>query len=150
MFACVIRSLCLGARAHLIAATAVVTAVAVLLTPSNQARVRAAQQLTHTPMLGQTVKLNPAEAARKAAEERKGTPVQAGPGLEASVWAPLGMVSDPLAMDIDAAGVAYVVASPDPGSCSTSASIRPGSRSSTRSRRRRISGRSSGSGWRPS
>jgi quinoprotein glucose dehydrogenase len=94
---------------------AITTASAALLLLSWPSGLGATQQLTHTPMLGQSVRLDPTEAARKAAEERKGVPAQAGPGLEVSVWAPPGLVADPLAIDIDPTGVAYIVASPRSG-----------------------------------
>ncbi len=74
-----------------------------------------AQQKVHVPMLGKTISMPPEEAARAAAADRAKTNAQTAPGLELSVWAPQSLVADPLAIDMDASGVAFVVASPRSG-----------------------------------
>ncbi len=62
-----------------------------------------------------TVRLTPAEAAKLAKEARASVPAKIVDGLELTLWAPAQLVADPLAIDIDSNGVAYVGASPRSG-----------------------------------
>ncbi len=60
------------------------------------------------PKVPATVRLDAAEAARLAREVRAGAKVELPPGLELTLWAPQQLLIDPVAIDIDARGRAYV------------------------------------------
>ena len=57
------------------------------------------------------VRLAPADAARLAADERQKVSVEMPPGLEVKVFAPEGLVADPIAIDLDEHGTLYVASS---------------------------------------
>ena len=57
------------------------------------------------------VRLAPAEAARLAAEERRQISVEMPAGLEVKVFAPEGLVADPIAIDLDEHGTLYATSS---------------------------------------
>ena len=57
------------------------------------------------------VRLSPAEAARLAAEGQQQVSVESPPGLEVKVFAPEGLVADPIALDLDEHGNVYVASS---------------------------------------
>lgn len=57
------------------------------------------------------VRMTPAEASRLAAEARRQVTVEMPPGLEVQVFAPEGLVADPIAIDLDEHGNAYVASS---------------------------------------
>ena len=65
------------------------------------------QSLPSDPPVSVTLK----DAQRLAAETRKKVVAEVPTGLELMLWAPEGLVSDPVAIDVDANGVAYVVSS---------------------------------------
>jgi hypothetical protein len=54
------------------------------------------------------VRLAPADAAKRAEEARKNISVELAPGLEVTLWAPSGFVTDPVALDLDPEGRVYV------------------------------------------
>jgi quinoprotein glucose dehydrogenase len=54
------------------------------------------------------VRLTPAEAARLAAEARQKASVEIAPGLELKLWASERLLVDPVAVDLDEQGTAYV------------------------------------------
>ena len=58
--------------------------------------------------VGGTVTLDPAEAVAVAAKDRQGQSVQTAEGLAISVWATNKLVMNPLAIDVDVNGVAFV------------------------------------------
>src|SRR5687768_13539846 len=64
---------------------------------------------------GTVARLPPADAVRDARDIRSKASIQLAPGLEIAVWAPEGLVADPMAIDIDPRGVAYVTSSPRSG-----------------------------------
>ena len=55
-----------------------------------------------------TVRLTPGEAAAMAKDARQKVPVDVAPGLELSLWASERLLSDPVAIDLDDRGTAYV------------------------------------------
>ena len=57
------------------------------------------------------VRLTPAEAAAFAKEARQKVNVEMPPGIELSLWASERLVTDPIAIDVDANGTAYVISS---------------------------------------
>jgi quinoprotein glucose dehydrogenase len=57
------------------------------------------------------VRLTAADAARLAREAREKVSVEMPPGLELTLWAPEQLVTDPVAIDLDARGVVYVTSS---------------------------------------
>ena len=57
------------------------------------------------------VRLPPADAARMAAEERRQTAVEMPRGLEVKVFAPDGLIADPIAIDLDPQGTLYGISS---------------------------------------
>jgi putative heme-binding domain-containing protein len=57
------------------------------------------------------VKLAPEEAASSAKEARQKVNVEMPAGIELSLWASERLVTDPIAIDVDANGTAYVVSS---------------------------------------
>ena len=62
-----------------------------------------------------TVRLNPAEAAQLAREGRQSVAAVLANGLELSLWAPRQLIADPIAIDFDSRGTAYVTSSPRSG-----------------------------------
>jgi putative membrane-bound dehydrogenase-like protein len=54
------------------------------------------------------VRLAPADAAKRAEDARKNISVELAPGLEVTLWAPSGFVTDPVALDLDPEGRVYV------------------------------------------
>jgi putative membrane-bound dehydrogenase-like protein len=62
-----------------------------------------------------TVRLSPADAARLSREGRQSVAAQLAEGLELTLWAPGVLLADPIAIDIDTRGVAYVSSSPRSG-----------------------------------
>ena len=63
------------------------------------------------PAHSTVVQLTPADAARLAKETRQKVSVEMQPGMELALWAPEGLVSDPVAIDLDDRGIAYVASS---------------------------------------
>src|SRR4051812_36207044 len=63
------------------------------------------------PTPAKIVRLPPAEAARMAAEERRQTSVEMPRGLEVKVFAPDGLIADPIAIDLDPQGNLYGISS---------------------------------------
>jgi putative heme-binding domain-containing protein len=57
------------------------------------------------------VRLTPAEAATFAKEARQKVNVEMAPGIELSLWASERLVTDPIAIDVDPNGAAYVISS---------------------------------------
>ena len=57
------------------------------------------------------VRLSAADAARFASEARQKVSVEMPAGLEVSLWAPEQLVTDPVAIDFDPVGTAYVTSS---------------------------------------
>jgi putative membrane-bound dehydrogenase-like protein len=57
------------------------------------------------------VRLAAPDAARLAAEERRQISVEMPPGLEVKVFAPEGLVADPIAIDLDERGTLYATSS---------------------------------------
>jgi quinoprotein glucose dehydrogenase len=57
--------------------------------------------------LPRTVQLTPADAARLAAEARKGVSVEMLPGLELKLWASDALIVDPVALEFDENGTLY-------------------------------------------
>jgi putative heme-binding domain-containing protein len=57
------------------------------------------------------VRLTPAEATTFATETRQKVNVETAPGIELSLWASERLVTDPIAIDVDANGTAYVISS---------------------------------------
>jgi quinoprotein glucose dehydrogenase len=57
------------------------------------------------------VRLPPGDALRMAAEERREVTAEMPPGLEVKVFAPDGLVADPIAIDLDEHGTLYVASS---------------------------------------
>ena len=57
------------------------------------------------------VRLAPAEAVRLAADERRQVSVEMPPGIEVKIFAPEGLVADPVAIDLDEHGTLYVASS---------------------------------------
>ena len=57
------------------------------------------------------VKLPAADATRLAKETREKVSVEMPPGLELTLWAPEQLVTDPVAIDVDASGTVYVTSS---------------------------------------
>src|SRR5687767_10484602 len=57
------------------------------------------------------VRLTPAEASTFAREARQKVNVEMPPGIELSLWASERLVTDPIAIDVDANGAAYVISS---------------------------------------
>jgi quinoprotein glucose dehydrogenase len=57
------------------------------------------------------IQLPKAEAERRAAEIRKKVSVDVPKGLELTLWAPDPLVGDPVALDVDANGIAYAISS---------------------------------------
>jgi putative heme-binding domain-containing protein len=57
------------------------------------------------------VRLTPAEAVAFAKETRQKVNVETAPGIELSLWASERLVTDPIAIDVDANGTAYVISS---------------------------------------
>src|SRR4030095_10873607 len=55
-----------------------------------------------------TVRLSRAESKRLSADIRGKVSVAVPPGLELTLWAPDGLVTDPVAVDLDAHGTADV------------------------------------------
>jgi len=55
-----------------------------------------------------TVRLTPADAAAMAKEARQRVSVELAPGIELKLWAPERLVTDPVAIDLDERGTAYV------------------------------------------
>jgi putative membrane-bound dehydrogenase-like protein len=100
-------------RAHALLGTLALAAALALLPSSTIVGV--AQVSSQTPMIGQTTTLDPAQAAKEAAETRRTWNVQVADGLELTVWAPMPLVADPFDIDIDSHGVAYVSATPRTG-----------------------------------
>ena len=64
---------------------------------------------------GAIARLPPSEAARAAREAQAAAGVEVADGLAVHVWAPEGLVADPLAIDVSPDGVVYVAASPRSG-----------------------------------
>lgn len=62
-----------------------------------------------------TVRLSPADAARLAREGRQSVAAELSEGLELTLWAPGVLLADPIAIDIDSRGTAYITASPRSG-----------------------------------
>ena len=60
------------------------------------------------PQLPQNVRLAAADAARLAAEARKGVNVEMPPGFELKLWASDELVVDPVALEFDEKGTLYV------------------------------------------
>lgn len=54
------------------------------------------------------VALDPAEAARLATTAQQALKLEMPAGVEVKLWAPDGLVTDPIAIDVDPSGVAYV------------------------------------------
>lgn len=79
---------------------------AVLVVPIGGQQPPAAT-VVHPP----TVKIDRAEAEQAAKAARAKVTVTLPPGLELTLWAPEHLVDDPIALDIDPQGTAYVVAS---------------------------------------
>jgi quinoprotein glucose dehydrogenase len=70
------------------------------------------QQQPYVPQaLPRTVQLTPADATTLAAEGRKGVNVTMPPGLELTLFAPDGLVIDPVSLEFDEAGTLYVASS---------------------------------------
>src|SRR5690349_4640419 len=63
-----------------------------------------------------TVRLSAADAARLSREGRQSVSVQLANGLDLTLWAPGVLIADPIAIDFDSRGVAYVTSSPRAGS----------------------------------
>ena len=63
------------------------------------------------PAHAKLVTLTPDDAARLAKEARETVSVEMPPGLELSLWAPEQLLTDPVAIDIDANGVVYATSS---------------------------------------
>ena len=57
------------------------------------------------------VRLTPAEATTFAKEIRQKVNVETAPGIELSLWASERLVTDPIAIDVDPNGTAYVISS---------------------------------------
>jgi putative heme-binding domain-containing protein len=57
------------------------------------------------------VRLTPAEATTFARETRQKVNVEMAPGIELSLWASERLVTDPIAIDVDPSGTAYVISS---------------------------------------
>src|SRR4051812_23478042 len=57
------------------------------------------------------VRLTPAEAAAGARDARQKVNVEVPPGIELTLWASDRLISDPVAIDVDGNGVAYVISS---------------------------------------
>ena len=57
--------------------------------------------------LPRDVKLSPADAARQAAEARKGVNVELPPNLELTLWASDELIVDPVALEFDSRGTLY-------------------------------------------
>ena len=55
-----------------------------------------------------SVRLDPADAARAAREIREKVNVEVAAGLELSLWASERLITDPVALDVDAQGTAYI------------------------------------------
>jgi quinoprotein glucose dehydrogenase len=68
-------------------------------------------QVARAPTPPRIVRLAPAEAARLAAEERRQMSVEMPAGLEVKVFAPEGLVADPIAIDLDEHGALYAISS---------------------------------------
>ena len=64
-----------------------------------------------SPAPAKVVRLEPADAARMATLERREITVEMPPGLEVKVFAPDGLVADPIAIDLDEHGTLYVASS---------------------------------------
>ncbi len=60
------------------------------------------------PAQSGTVHVTPAEAAAAAKDARQRVSVEMPPGLELTLWASERMLSDPVAIDLDERGTAYV------------------------------------------
>ena len=60
---------------------------------------------------GATDKLSPSDAAAAARATRQSATVNVAEGLDLKVWAPEGLVADPMAIDIDPRGVVYITSS---------------------------------------
>ena len=63
------------------------------------------------PAHAKLVTLTPEDAARLAKEARETVSVEMPPGLELSLWAPEQLLTDPVAIDIDANGIVYATSS---------------------------------------
>ncbi len=57
------------------------------------------------------VRLDPAEAARLAAEARRQVKVEMAAGVDISLFAPDGLIADPIAIDLDERGTLYATSS---------------------------------------
>ena len=67
----------------------------------------AASQSAAARQLPRDVKLSPADAARQAAEARKGVNVEMPPNLELTLWASDELIVDPVALEFDSRGTLY-------------------------------------------
>jgi quinoprotein glucose dehydrogenase len=83
------------------------------LASSSPGAARTADQLVPAP--ARTVRLSGVEARQQAREARSSVTVDVADGLELSLWASESLVANPIAIDFDPHGVAYVVASPRSG-----------------------------------
>ena len=63
------------------------------------------------PAHAKEVRLTQPEAVRLAKEARQKVSVEMPPGLELTLWAPEQLVTDPVAIDVDARGTVYVTSS---------------------------------------
>ncbi len=66
-----------------------------------------ASQSAAVRQLPRDVKLSPADAARQAAEARKGVNVELPPNLELTLWASDELIVDPVALEFDSRGTLY-------------------------------------------
>ncbi len=64
-----------------------------------------------SPVPPRIVQLDPAEAARRAADERRQVSIEMPPGIDVAVFAPDGLIGDPIAIDLDAQGTLYAISS---------------------------------------
>ncbi|HKG93125.1 MAG TPA: HEAT repeat domain-containing protein, partial [Gemmatimonadaceae bacterium] len=60
------------------------------------------------PFAPSVVRLSPDSAARLSRAGREAVPVQLAPGLQATLWAPDGMIADPIGIGFDAHGRLFV------------------------------------------
>ena len=70
-------------------------------------RARAASQSVGRGSCRSDVKLSAADAARVAAEARKGVNVEMPPGFELKLWASDELIVDPVALEFDETGTLY-------------------------------------------
>ena len=89
--------------------------IALLLTAcaltTNSAQAPPSKPPTPPPDAPKTLRISAADAARYAREARQALAVELAPGIDVSLWAPEQLVVDPVAIDLDADGTAYVTGS---------------------------------------